>query len=71
MQNNPLNEEMLEKIRSVEGVKEVKVKTYLTGCLADLDPEREIVGSSIQGLDESYREIVKDARPRGASPGRS
>lgn len=66
MQNNPLNEEMLEKIRSVEGVKEVKVKTYLTGCLADLDPEREIVGSSIQGLDESYREIVEGCQTQGS-----
>lgn len=66
MQNNPLNEEMLEKIRSVEGVKEVKVKTYLTGCLADLDPEREIAGSSIQGLDESYREIVEDCQTQGS-----
>ena len=66
MQNNPLNGELLEQIRAVDGVEEVKVKTYLTGTLADLDPEREIASASIQGLDESYREIVENCQIEGA-----
>ena len=66
MQNNPLNGDLLEQIRAVDGVEEVKVKTYLTGTLADLDPEREIASASIQGLDESYREIVENCQIEGA-----
>ncbi len=42
------------------------MKTYLTGTLADLDPEREIASASIQGLDESYREIVENCQIEGA-----
>ena len=38
MQNNPLNGELLEQIRAVDGVEEVKVKTYLTGTLAESGP---------------------------------
>ena len=65
MQNNPLNGDLLEQIRAVDGVEEVKVKTYLTGTLADLDPERETASASIQGLDESYREIVENCQIEG------
>ena len=65
-QNNPLNGDLVEQIRAVDGVEEVKVKTYLTGTLADLDPEREIASASIQGLDESYREIVENCQIEGA-----
>ena len=66
MQNNPLNGDLMEQIRAVDGVEEVKVKTYLTGTLADLDPERDITSASIQGLDESYREIVENCQIEGA-----
>lgn len=65
MQKNPLSEEFLERVRAVDGVEEVKVKTYLTGTLADLDPEREITRASIQGLDESYQKIMQDCQVQG------
>ena len=65
MQENPLSEEFLERVRAVDGVEEVKVKTYLTGTLADLDPEREITRASIQGLDESYQKIMQDCQVQG------
>lgn len=65
MYNNPLSEEFLDRIRAVDGVKDVKVKTYLTGTLPDLDPEQEITGASIQGLDESYQTIMEDCQIEG------
>lgn len=65
MQDNPLREEFLEKIRAVDGVEKIKVKTYLTGTLSDLDPEQEITRASIQGLDESYKKIMEDCQIQG------
>ena len=65
IKDNPLDEEFIEKVCSINGVKSVKVKSYLTGTLLDLDPDREIAMASIQGLDESYREVMERGQIEG------
>lgn len=65
MQNNPLSKEFLEKIQNVDGVKNLKVKTYLTGTLSEIDPEQKITGASIQGLDKSYKTIMEECQTEG------
>ena len=40
-------------MEDTDGVTEVRTKLYLNGTLPDLDPENEIGGASITGLDPS------------------
>lgn len=65
MQKNPLTSEMIAEIEKVPGVDRVEVKTYLSGVLSELDPEEDIAGASIQGLDESYAKEMEDCQIDG------
>lgn len=65
MQNNPLTEEFISGIREVPGVEKVEIKTYLSGALAEIDPESDIAGASIQGLGEDYAKEMEDCQIEG------
>lgn len=61
MKENPLDETFVEELRKVPGVTEVKTKDFLSGSLPELDPEDEIGGADVAGLDESYaKELEKN-----------
>ena len=65
MQNNPLSDEFISRIRQISGVEEVKVKTMIYGTLTELDPEGEILTPGIQGFDPSYASVIEDGLIEG------
>ena len=65
MKNNPLNDEFIQKIKSIPGVEKVRTKSYLSGSLPELDPGDEIGGAAVTGLDSSYAEELENVLTDG------
>lgn len=65
IQNNPLNEDFIQQIKQIDGIEKIRSKFYLNGILADLDPENEITGASVTGLDPSYAKELENSLTDG------
>ena len=64
-QNNPLNREFLEQIRSIQGVKELKVKTFLEVDMPDFSDGDQAWNAGITGLDASYAQMLESMEYQG------
>lgn len=53
-QNNPLNDALIEQIRNVEGVEDVKLKQVMDAEFPELVLDGEKWGGFVYGLDETY-----------------
>ena len=64
-QNNPLTKAFIDQVRDVDGVEEVKVKTFMNGEIPKLSMDGEIWGADIIGLDASYAETLEKGEIQG------
>ena len=64
-QNNPLTKAFIDQVRDVDGVEEVKVKTFMNGKIPKLSMDGEIWDANIIGLDASYAETLEKGEIQG------
>ena len=64
-QNNPLTKAFIDQVRDVDGVEEVKVKTFMNGKIPKLSMDGEIWDADIIGLDASYAETLEKGEIQG------
>ena len=64
-QNNPLTKAFIDQVRDVDGVEEVKVKTFMNGKIPKLSMDGEIWDADIIGLDASYAETLEKREIQG------
>lgn len=67
MKDNPLSSAFAEEVRSVPGVEEVKVRSWLTGSLPELDPEEQVTTAKVEGYEDSYKEAVLSGITEGTA----
>lgn len=67
MRDNPLSPAFTEEVRSVPGVEEVKVRSWLSGSLPELDPESRITRANLEGYEDSYKDVILSGITEGTA----